>query len=338
MKKFFFSFAAIIALLATSCVKEAKSDLTISGDEVVATFNIRSIGIGTRAGYNDGTKATQLTYAIYDEDWTYLEEFVVDDAFDSNLEAEINIRLVKNKKYNFVFWAQNPAATCYVLDLKNTGVDAANPAVVNYPSFSVDYTKLAANPSNNDNLDAFFGKELEFVAGSAQNGKTVELKRPFAQINFGTDDLEAAKNMGYDIANATVSFKTKAYTKMYLNDGSVADNMVDITFTDAPVIDKSKDNKSLSTDKGDFHWVSMNYILWPVTNITAGSTGTVDDKLSLPVCQITLKMDNQEPIVIDVPSAPACRNWRTNLVGLLLTEEELFKVVILPTPDGSTTK
>lgn len=334
MKKFFFSFAAIVALLATSCVKEAKSDLTISGEEVLTTFSIRSTGIGTRAGYNDGAKATQLTYAIYDEDWKYLDEFVVDNAFDSDLKAEVKVRLVKNKKYNFVFWAQNPAATCYVLDLKNTGADATNPTVVNYPSISVDYTKLASNPSNNDNLDAFFGKELEFVAGSAQNGKTVELKRPFAQINFGTDDLEAAKNMGYDIANATVSFKTKAYTKMYLNDGAVADNMVEVNFTSAPVIDKSVDAKSLSTNKGDFHWVSMNYILWPTPDVAADASRD----LSLPICQITLNMTNQEPITIEVPNAPAQRNWRTNLVGLLLTEEQLFEVVILPTPENSHDK
>ena len=317
MKKLLFSLAAIVALFATSCVTEANSNLSVSGEETV-TFSIKTANIGTRS-YNDGLKATQLTYAVYDKDWKHVQTFTTEFE-NGSLEKQISLRLVKNKTYNFVFWAQNPNVTCYTLDLETEN---------QMPSVSIDYSNLA---SNNDNLDAFFGQEPNFKVDGTNNGKTITLKRPFAQINFGTNDLEAAKNMGYDIANATVSFKTKAYNKFYLNDGAVDGALVDVNFTAATPIDTDKDTKSLATNLyGSYHWVSMNYILWANPDVPADAS----KDMSLPVCEITLNMANQEPIVIEVPGAPVRRNWRTNLVGLLLTEDSAFSVIILPEPENN---
>lgn len=319
MKKFFYSFAAIVALLATSCVKEANSDLLASGEETVVTFDVKATELSTRAAdINTGLKATKLLYAIYDTDWKRLQTF--EDSFDGvNLTKQITLRLVKNKTYNLVFWAQNPDVTCYTCNWPEQG----DPNVV------IDYNGLV---SNNDKLDAFFGSKLNFQVGTTTD-KNVELRRPFAQINFGTNDYKAAKDMGYDLANASVSFTTKAYTKFYLNNGKVdtTTGMTDVTFAGATPID-TDDTTSLSTKThGDFHWVAMNYILWPNPDVE-------DDKsmdLSLPVCNITLTMANQAPITIEVPQAPARRNWRTNLVGYLLTQEQSFQIIILPEPEDA---
>ena len=317
MKKLFFSLAAIVALFATSCVTEANTDLRGAGNEATVTFSINTAKLGSRA-YNDGYKATALTYAIYDKDWKHLQTYT--DSFDGvSLEKEITLRLVKNKTYNFVFWAQNPGVNCYTLDLDSDGVK---------PNVEINYNNLT---SNNDNYDAFFGQELNLVVGGSIN-KTVELRRPFAQINFGTDDLEEAKDMGFDLAQAQVSFRTKAYTKFYLHDGAVDGNPVEVTFTNATPIDTVVGTKTLDTKAlGLFYWVSMNYILWPNPNVPADAS----KDLSLDLCEITVSLPGQENVVVGVPQAPARRNWRTNLVGSLLTEKSIFKVVIMPDPEDA---
>uniref|UniRef100_UPI0040561290 leucine-rich repeat protein n=1 Tax=Alistipes sp. TaxID=1872444 RepID=UPI0040561290 len=56
--------------------------------------------------------------------------------------------------------------------------------------------------------------------------------------------------------------------------------------------------------------------------------------LSLSKCEMTVTCGAEVPIVISVPQAPARRNWRTNLVGSLLTESANITVEIMPVPEG----
>ena len=313
MKKLFFSLAAIVALFAASCTTDMTSDVQVGGDEAVVTFAVRTAGIGSRAvDINDGKKATALTYAIYDKDWNHLQTYTA--SFENgSLVKELSLRLVKNKTYNFVFWAQNPNVGCYTLDFATAG---------KLPSVSVDYDALV---TNNDNYDAFFGQELNLTVSGTVN-KTVELRRPFAQINFGTDDLQAAKDLGFDLGQAEVTVTTKTYSKFYLNDGAIDGEQREVTFTKAAAIDKTPADMNLDTKLGTYHWVSMNYILWPNPNVAADAS----KDLSLSKCEMTVSLAGQEDIVLSVPQAPARRNWRTNLVGSLLTEQGNIKVEILP--------
>uniref|UniRef100_UPI00405608A6 DUF6562 domain-containing protein n=1 Tax=Alistipes sp. TaxID=1872444 RepID=UPI00405608A6 len=309
MKKLFYSLAAIAALFATACTTDASSDVQMAGESKV-TFSLQAKGLGSRA-INDGTKATELTYAIYDGDWDLLDTKELSFSAGS-LEMQLTLDLVKNQTYNFVFWAQSENAGCYTLNLPQKGE----------PSVDVDYSALA---SNNDDLDAFYGKVLGLEVKGTVN-KTVELRRPFAQINFGTDDLERAAQLGFDLANAKVSVTTKTYNKFYLNDGRVDGAMQDVTFTDATPIDTTADAKSLKAGDSNYHWVSMNYILWPDAT-----------DLSLSTCEMEIKVEGREPVKIEVPGAPARRNWRTNLVGSLLTDKSNIKVVIKPEFEGEQT-
>ena len=171
MKKLFLSLAAIVGMFAVSCTTDATSDVQmVGGEEAVVTFSVQTTGLGSRAvDINDGKKATELTYAIYDEDWNHLQTYNAE--FEGSLVKELSHRLVKNKTYNFVFWAQNPNVTCYTMDFETAGQK---------PSVSVNYDALVAN---NDNYDAFFGQELALKVNGTVN-KSGYLKRPFAQINF----------------------------------------------------------------------------------------------------------------------------------------------------------
>jgi len=318
MKKSIFTLMSIVALFAASCTTDATSDVQMVGsEEAVVTFSVQATGLGSRAvDINDGKKATELTYAIYDKDWNHLQTYEAEFE-NGSLVKELSLRLVKNKTYNFVFWAQNPNVTCYTMDFETAGQK---------PSVSVNYDALVAN---NDNYDAFFGQELALTVNGTVN-KTVYLKRPFAQINFGTDDLQAAKELGFDLAQAKVAVTTMTYSKFFLNDGAVDGATREVTFTDADAIDKTAADKNLSTKShGNYHWVSMNYILWPNPDVAADAS----KDLSLSKCEMTVAVTGQTSIKVEVPQAPARRNWRTNLVGSLLTEQGNIKVEIKPVPE-----
>ena len=307
MKKIFLSIVAVAALFATSCITEATSDVYVKGSECDVNFKLNVPSLGSRAEettIGTGFKATQLHYAVYDAAWVLLESDVT--SFEANsLEKELSFRLVKNKTYNFVFWAQAPTCDAYTVSLGTVGS-------VSTPNVAVSYNKAA----NDDYRDAFFGNTTITVDGAVN--ETVPLSRPFAQINFGTADVDQALKMGYNLdSNVTkTSFKTVAYTNLNLATGAVSDTQeVTVEFTASQL----PENKVLKTQQGEYFWTAMNYILWP---------DAAD--LSLAVCEMTITTDNQQPITISVPGAPARRNWRTHLVGELLTDTESLKVVITP--------
>ena len=297
MKKLLFSLAAIVALVATSCVQADVEDINLGGNEGVVTFVIKTDALGSRT-INDGEKATALSYGIYDKDWTLIK---TDTATMKGLATTLELRLVKNKTYNFAFWAQNSGVDCYALDF------AGKTLTVNY----------ANRTANNDNYDAFYGTTTVTVDNGAVN-KPVELKRPFAQINFAAADTALAVDAGYNVAAATTKFETVAYTQMSLEDGNVIGEAVPVTFTATTNPEEALKIK----DGTEYDWLAMNYILWKA------------EEYSLSTCEMTVSLDGQSDITISYPNAPAKRNWRTNLVGNLLTEAAVIKVEINPMPEN----
>lgn len=310
MKKLLLSVVAIVALFATSCVKEVAQ--TVNQDEAIVTLAVQTPGLSTRVmTLGDGTKATDLTYAIYDTNWKWLSTEKAE--FVNSLETTITLRLVKNKYYNIVFWAQNPNVNCYSFNFQESAASGATPLV------TVSYDNATAN---DESRDAFFGQLLNLHVDGNVN-ETVYLKRPFAQINFGNSvtDTATADKYGYDITATTTKtkFNTVAYNTLYLASGDVENAQpLSVEFTPAalPV------DKVLETNQGNYDWLSMNYILWPA------------EEKSLSACSMTISIEGQEDIVVDYPNAPARRNWRTNLVGDLLTEDGTITVIILPAPEG----
>ncbi|MBE6195456.1 MAG: hypothetical protein E7140_07005, partial [Rikenellaceae bacterium] len=314
MKKLFLSLAAIVGLFAVSCTTDATSDVQVVGEEGVVNFTLQAPTLGSRA-INDGKKATELTYAVYDAAWTLLKKETV--SFENgSLVKELSLRLVKNKTYNFVFWAQAPGKGYYTANLGNLGDATVTPTVtVNY---------AATDEANDDTRDAFFGKKLALTVNGTVN-ETVYLKRPFAQINFGTADTADAKAVGLDIraTGVTTKFTAQAYTTLNLANGTV-DGLTTVTYAAAAL---PSEETTFTTKEGDtYDWLAMNYLLWPDPEVET-------KEMSLATCTMTISATGQTDIVVEVPQAPARRNWRTNLVGSLLTEQGNIKVEIKPVPE-----
>lgn len=299
MKKVLFSTVAMSALMlmATSCADDQTSDLK-AGAESTVTITAQLPGdMGTRA-FADGKKATELHYAVYEKGTTTpLEVCKKADgtkgqegtATMTDLKTTISLQLTTGKEYDFVFWADAPGDNVYTFNSENQTV------TVNY-----------ANAENNtDNLDAFFGQKKALkVSGNMSISQ--ELRRPFAQINIGTDDFDAAAAAGYTVSESTIGVAT--YKTLNLLSGEVSDP-VTATFVKKPI--PTEDSK-FSVNSKDYKYLSMSYVLVPKDK------ETVDIAFDYTLTNRTFT------------NVPVQRNYRTNIYGSLLTNTADFNVVIVP--------
>lgn len=300
MKKVLFSTVAMSALMlmATSCADDQTSDLK-AGAESTVTITAQLPGdMGTRA-FADGTKATELHYAVYEKGTTIrlavckkadgTKGQLEGTATMTGLQTTISLQLTTGKEYDFVFWADAPGDNVYTFNSKNQTV------TVNY-----------ANAKNNtDNLDAFFGQKKALkVSGNMSISQ--ELRRPFAQINIGTDDFDAAAAAGYTVSESTIGVAT--YKTLNLLSGEVSDP-VTATFVKKPI--PTEDSK-FSVNSKDYKYLSMSYVLVPKDK------ETVDIAFDYTLTNRTFT------------NVPVQRNYRTNIYGSLLTNTADFNVVIAP--------
>lgn len=307
-KKLFLGvFAAAGILLATSCQKD-ELDAVQTGNEATVSFTLGvEGGVQTRA-ISDGLTANRLVYAVFDEEGNRIPTIAKVDK-DASFPTTENITLAKGQTYKVAFWAQNSATSAYVLD------DNMN--------LTIDYTNSA---NNDEKRDAFFKTETFTVTGNAQIN--VVLKRPFAQINLGvTDkDWDAAVASGIEIATSKVVIKN-AFTNMDLIDGSVSGE-TEVVYDFGATPKSSNEVLEVDLDKDgtaeEYHYLSMSYIL-------------VDaQKSTLQDLDFTFHPTSGNDIVFDegLNNVPVQRNWRTNIIGQILTGNIDFNISIDPIYDG----
>lgn len=285
---------AAAALLVTSCNDEMDNGLK-TGDEGTVTFTAQLPSeMGTRA-FADGLTAKHLQYAVYEAGQsTPLKVFgdettVVGEAEMVNLKKSVTLKLTSGKSYDVIFWADATTDSPYTF----------NPAS---QEVSVDYSKVN---NNSDNCDAFFKKETITVSGN--QSVDVKLTRPFAQVNIGTDDFNAAKASGLEVTQTEVV--AKAFATLNLATGEVADE-ADRTFTMKAIPTASDGEFPVA---GGYKYLSMDYLL------VGADKATVD-----------VAFNYGGPQSRTFTNVPVQRNYRTNIYGSLLTNTTDFNVVIEP--------
>ena len=285
---------AAAALLVTSCNDEMDNGLK-TGDEGTVTFTAQLPSeMGTRA-FADGLTAKHLQYAVYEAGQsTPLKVFgdettVVGEAEMVNLKKSVTLKLTSDKSYDVIFWADATTDSPYTF----------NPAS---QEVSVDYSKVN---NNSDNCDAFFKKETITVSGN--QSVDVKLTRPFAQVNIGTDDFDAAKTSGLEVTQTEVV--AKAFATLNLATGEVADE-ADRTFTMKAIPTASDGEFPVA---GGYKYLSMDYLL------VGADKATVD-----------VAFNYGGPQSRTFTNVPVQRNYRTNIYGSLLTNTTDFNVVIEP--------
>ena len=311
MKKILLGMMAIGMMFATSCEQTIDVVETTNTDGLAnVSVNIGLQKIQSRA-YSDGKTATELQYAVYrkndDGTLTMLGE-AVDDT-DFLLKKEIQFQLVTGHTYAFVFWAASPDAP-YTVEFTSTGAE-----------MTVSYEDATAN---DEARDAFYTyKELKVVSDVEM---TAELKRPFAQINVGTDDYKGAKDAGYEPTVSQISV-SNTYETLNLVNGEVSnptDDPVKVEFAYGEI--PTDETFPVTSDGVKYEYMAMTYVLVP------------EDQELIEVsfdCS-TAEEDGEVRAAHKVGSVPVQRNYRTNLFGSLLTNDVKVMVEIAPeyeTPD-----
>ena len=305
MKKQLCKLAIFALLLSTASCSDEQFAGDVTGGETTVTFNAQlPAGLQTRVAAGDGLTATTLSYAVYEQGKTTPVITSEDEVTFENRQASVSLRLAKGKTYDFLFWA----------DAYGKG-DAKNPYTVDFntQTLTVNYDNAL---SNDESRDAFFGKATVTVKGAVS--ENIVLKRPFAQLNIGTNDMAEAQTSGLNTGALQSSVKVSGiFSSMNLMTGEV-DGSTDVTFG-SNAIPKEK----FTVEGNEYDYLALNYLL-------------VSDQKGLVNCEFSYTTDGATIDTKTIDNVPVQRNYRTNIFGSLLTGSVDFDITIEPdftTPD-----
>lgn len=324
MKKYFYQLFAIAALClgTASCSNEDEVIPSGKNEGVEVSFNLSLEGtVPSRAADHDvtgdvyatGKTVDNVIAAVFFNGKEIMRKPT--NSIGSDLKCKVSFRLIEGQSYDFVFWAEK-SGTYVTADLTAIGMN---------------YSNVAAN---DEKRDAFTAVEKALVVKNGGMTKNIVLTRPFAQLNIASTDEEhtiaEAASFGCDQLQSQV-FVQGVYSvyNAYTETPSVP---VDVTFKLAEVPGakgevlknvKDKENVQGQNYKG---YLSMNYFLADKEssqNVTVGA-------------RFRSSVEGTTDVTIGIPNVPVQRNYRTNIIGNILTEQVVFNIVIDPnfkTPD-----
>ena len=293
----------VMVLMTTACTSE--DELIANGDELNVTFTaVLDQYIDSRA-ISDGSMVDKLIFIAYDENGNEIAGLRQENVPVSGGHATVNTRVVKGHRYTFAFWAQNSNCTAY-----SFGAD--------YKSLNVDYNGHA----NDESRDAFYAVNTDFAVEPVTEPfeRNVTLHRPFAQLNFGTttEDLETA-NAYAPATGSRIVITNGVFSSLNLLNG-VASNPVRVELTAGAF-----PSEKLTVEGEQYEYLSMNYLL--VNNDRSDITG-------ITMTTIMNREGNDASYPLELETLPVQRNFRTNIVGRLITKAVDFKLVIDASFDG----
>lgn len=349
-KNYLFGLCAASMLLMTSCEKDSFFGGMWQGEKAPVTVNLNvalpELQSATRTAtqFGNGYSAQNLNYAVYeimtektnqvdengkpvfeDVDTIYLAAQEVRDAkMNSQLSKTIALKLMPGSTYEVVFWAQhheqNDAAAPYTCNFNKIDGKAVIAEV------TLDYDKIY---TNNEINDAFWGKvrikNVSHDEGSVIDLGTVKLNRPFAQLNIGTADLQAAADAGFEVDKVTVSVSNNAYDALNLWNGKVTRSA---TASEGKVFKKNV-------------VVNPELFAFPISSYADGSENKPLDHLAMNYILVSEEKETMNTVTLTYHSGdreksrtfnivPVQRNYRTNIYGELLTSDVKVQVTIDP--------
>ena len=304
MKNIFrFLMSAAILFGAVSCAKEDISS-SLAGGEVEVTLSVDVPELGTRA-FGDGMTVNQLFIAVYEKinGITSTEALPISridgEGFQGSVafsggRATVTMVLLKGKTYDLVFWAQKSGTNAYEVNLANGRNIEAN------------YGALC----NLEDRDAFFLIRNDWTAGAQDAETEFHLYRPFAQINVANSDADVAfvKANGAKIETSAMTVNTKVANVLDMKTGDVAGS-VDVAFAANAI-----PTEAFHID--GYNYLAMNYLL-------------VKDK-ELVNLEFVFTDDEGVAYTREYGSVPVQRNYRTNILGQIISSPIDFTVVIDP--------
>ena len=303
MRKYFLTFVALaVGLFATSC-QESIVEPQVAG---TTTFTVQIPDqMGTKADPTLGSAANvnQLFVAVYadasDTDATPIYRNVV--AVSAG-KATVSLNLIQGQLYDVIFWAQ----------VGNNYVSAVQ--TDNEYTFDLVNIPMNKNYHNTDAGAAFFYYWDNFQpTGTSQ---PVTLRRPFAQLNLGTTEGSLTNNAGtFTLQSSVIKVKGIADNFNTVSGfGTVAEANKDIEYTFDAVALPS--DEKINVAGVDYKYVSMDYL--PI----------VGDDQALITVDATITLSNNQSINHKFTNVPVRENYRTNIVGNLISSTTDFNVVV----------
>jgi hypothetical protein len=314
MKKLVYSILAAAAVLsAASCQRETQMARE-QGGLVDVTFQVGLQGLQTKA-FSDGASATTLDVYVYSArtDGDVLLPNLTqqkENAFQ-NLTAQVTMKLVRGENYKIVFWAHAPQSP-YTVDPDKATITVSDAGATPAPA------------ANDELRDAFLGK-FEGAVTTAVSA-SVELTRPFAQLNVLTTDADWDAAIANGITFAGSSMKLTAPSEMNLLTGKVSKEVA-MEFAMAPITEAV----NIPQYETGYKWIAMNYIL-------AADTKTLIGEANKPFT-FAVYREGQADLLFEqnLATIPVQRNYRTIIVGDVFCVDGSFTVSIVPDYDGVLT-
>lgn len=307
-KKVFLSMLAMSGILfATSCSQDELGNGSM-GNTVEAKFTIKTPeGISTRAAIGDGTTVNWVKCVVYDEAGNKMDLDQTIALIDK--AAEYNIRLVKGQNYRVAFFAY-----CGDENGESTAYDVSN-----MKEITIKDNQL----SNVEARDAFtaYTSIIERETMEAIK-REVTLCRPFAQLNIGSSDADhiAADKAGVVVTETQIKV-SNVYTTFSAYDDAVVGEPTERTFNmnEIPTEDLLADADG-DGENEKYHYLAMNYLL----------VGDKDSEKALTDVEFVWNAESgktNNPTTV-FSNIPVQRNYRTNILGYILTNPAEFDIVI----------
>ena len=324
MRKYFYSVLAAGMLFATSCSQDELVESPRNEGQQM-TFKVEVPGVAQSRAIADGIEvgagkyADKLVYAMYEEDQNdiLVAGFASDDDKDGTFV--VNVPMAKDIKYDILFLAYNEANSAFVID--NSDAKSNNLKALQMKS------SLSANQ---EAYDAFIGR-VDSKGVDAAATTTVTLKRPFAQVNAATTaaDLTTANILKAEVTSSKFVIYNAPNT-LNVFTGEVSGSTT-FTYDQADILKKFGQteypyNEVIAVDNTNYYYLAMAYVL------AGAESSTHDADFSF------YRADDKLVSSLSVLSLPVQANFRTNVLGTLLTQEENYEIKIdaefgIPTHD-----
>lgn len=303
-KNLFKTFAiAAIAVLAGACAKEQVG--SADGETVEMTFNVDvpETTITTK-GLSDAAQVDELRFQLFIKEGTGYKMVQDQTVPVTNKKAAVKASLVKQQHYEAAFWAQASGTDFYeTTDLRAVKMNIA---------------KVKANEPK---MDAFWMND-GFTATVART-KTIIMKRALAQVNFGTVVPTGADALSITKSQVVMKGVPTTLNVLLGNKDNSHSGSEDITFQDnAPI----SGEKLIIADGGtQYDYVATAYVFAPKSG----------DLLTDVSAKVTFNNGNYT--TISAPNVPIHRNYRTNILGNLLSVDGEWNITITEGFDKNVT-
>ena len=317
MKKYFYS--AIAASMLFACSQEDIVDVT-GGESQMKTFKVEIPQVESRTvggiTLGAGTQADALIYAMYEnggDETTPLISGVVYDGQGNENDGifTVTVPMAKDLKYDLLFLAYNETNTAFEIasDAKTTNLKELK--------FKADQT------ANIDAFDAFTGA---LKAQGINDANEVTLKRPFAQINAATSktDMDNAKTLKLNVTQSKLVIK--GVPQYYNVLEAAASGSVDVTYAASAIMEcdgpnasnQAYPNEMIEVDGTNYYYLTLAYVLAGEVTTTSTHNATFEFQ----------RANGQSVSTLEIVSLPIQRNYRTNVIGDLLTKSEEYEIKI----------